>query len=139
MAGAKCYHEAIQIQDYLQRFRYLKTKTAMIGDMTFGGHRSLNQTLYQSPEWRKIRRQVIIRDDGCDLAHPDHPIGGRIVIHHIDPITIEDILERSYKVFDMDNLITVDFNTHEALHFGDENLLPKGYVERTPNDTCPWK
>lgn len=138
MSTTKSYQELITIPDFKRRFLYLKEKTGTIGDLTFGGRRQLNQTLYRSPEWKRIRREIIIRDNGCDLAHPDYPIGGRVIIHHIEEITAEDILQRSYKIFDPDNLICVSHNTHEAIHFGDEHLLPKEFVERKPGDTCLW-
>jgi hypothetical protein len=92
------------------------------------------------PEWRRIRNIVIDRDNGCDLAHADHEIRGRAAyIHHINPITIKDIQNRSPLVLDPNNLITTSFNTHQAIHFGDESLLPHDPVERRPGDTCPWK
>ena len=110
-----------------------------MGARTFGSERILNQVLYTSPEWKRVRRQVILRDNGCDLGSEGHDIrGDRIIVHHINPITVQDILNRDPKVFDMDNLISTSHNTHEAIHFGDENLLPKQFVERKPGDTCPW-
>ena len=134
----KTYQGLLSIQDFVDRFEYLKVPGS-IGDPTFGGHRYLNQQLYQSPEWKRVRREVIIRDDGCDLAHPDYPIYGNVLIHHIDPITIDDILHRHPKVFDLDNLVCVSFCTHNAIHYGDSNLLPPVFTERTKNDTCPWR
>lgn len=134
----KRYSKAILIPNLEDRYEYLKIGGS-VGHATFGGHRYLNQTLYKSEEWKSTRREVIIRDNGCDLAHPDYPIQGLILIHHIEPITIEDILERKPCVFDLDNLICTSLNTHNAIHYGDSNLLPKIFVERTKNDTCPWR
>lgn len=134
----KMYKELIDIPNFLDRFQYLKV-SGRVGDRTFGGSRYLNQQLYRSPEWKRVRRDVILRDNGCDLAHPDHPIDGQVYIHHIEPITVEDIAERRSKVFDADNLVCVSFQTHNAIHYGDESLLPKEYVERRKNDTCPWR
>lgn len=135
----RSYEELIKIPDFLDRFRYLNL-TGRVGETTFGGHRQLNQALYKMPEWRRLRNIVIDRDNGCDLAHADHEIRGRAAyIHHINPITIEDIQNRNPLVLDPNNLITTSFNTHQAIHFGDESLLPHDPVERRPGDTCPWK
>lgn len=135
----KCYSELIRIPTFEERVRYLQTNST-VSETTFGGHRPLNQYLYRCPEWRDIRLKVCIRDNGCDLAHPDHPIfGERMIIHHIEPITIEDILDRSPRVFDLENLITTRHVTHLAIHYSNVDLLPSSIVERRPNDTCPWK
>lgn len=134
----RTYTLAIGIPSFEDRFEYLKMDGS-VGIQTFGGHRYLNQKLYQSEEWRRVRRDVIVRDNGCDLAHPDHPIYGKILIHHLEPITADDILSRRSCVFDMDNLICISYETHNALHYGNSETLPKPYVERTKNDTCPWR
>lgn len=135
----KSYRDLMEIPDFEERFRYLQLN-GYVGDTTFGGHRSLNQMLYRNPDWRSIRNKVILRDNGCDLAHPDFEIRGQApYVHHINPITIEDILEQRRKVFDLNNLITVSFQTHQAIHYGTEDMLPKLPVERKPGDTCPWK
>lgn len=133
----RSYAEALRYPDFESRFNYLKLDGA-VAHSTFGGHRWLNQALYQSDEWKRIRRQVVLRDDGCDLAVPDLRIYGKILVHHIDPITKDDILNRSPKVFDLDNLITVSFETHNALHYGDYSLVSKDVMIRRPNDTSPW-
>lgn len=133
----RTYTGAIDYHDFEHRFNYLKLNGA-VAHSTFGGHRYLNQALYQSDEWRRVRRQVILRDDGCDLAIPDRPIYSKILVHHINPIRVEDILNRSPIVFDLDNLITVSFETHNALHYGDYSLVEKDVVVRRPNDTSPW-
>ena len=137
----KRYSELIEIPDFIERFRYLRLGGS-VGKETFGCHRYLNQVLYNSGEWRSFRRQVLIRDLGCDLAHAEKhiPNGIRPLIHHIEPLTIEDIIKRSPKVFDLENVITTTFETHQAIHYGDEKLLTVSeFAVRSPNDTCPWK
>ena len=135
----KCYSDVIKIPSYIGRYRYLKLD-GKVGAITFGNERYINQVLYNSPEWKKVRRDVIIRDAGCDLAFTGLPIDNYIFIHHINPITAEDILERRPCVFDMDNLICVTKRTHNAIHYGDESLLIiDDIVERYPNDTAPWR
>lgn len=135
----KSYSELIKIDSFEERFKYLSL-VGIVGETTFGGHRYLNQILYQTDKWKKdTRREVILRDNGCDLAHEDYPIQGSIYIHHINPITIDDILEERPCVFDLENLISTSFRTHNAIHYGTEDLLLKGFVERKKNDTCPWR
>lgn len=135
----RTYSELIQCKSFKDRFYYLKLN-GQVGEATFGSHRYLNQLLYKMPDWRSVRRKVIIRDNGCDLGDPDFPINGQsIFVHHMNPITVDDVLHRDRKVFDPDFLITVSFDTHQAIHYGDENLLPKLPNIRMPNDTCPWR
>lgn len=135
----KTYEELITIPSFEDRFLYLKLN-GRVGSATFGSHRYLNQLLYRMSDWRSIRNQVIIRDSGCDLAHPDYELTNQpAFIHHINPITIDDILERHKCVFDMNNLITCSFRTHQAIHYSNEDMLPSLPIERQPNDTCPWK
>lgn len=135
----KTYSELITIERFKDRFEYLKIGND-VGKKTFGGHRYLNQYLYNCREWKSIRQKVVIRDWGCDLAHKDHPISGKMVlVHHINPITIEDILNRNPCVFDLENLISTEFNTHNAIHYGDASLLPEKFIERKKDDTCPWR
>ncbi len=131
------YSELIQIPTFIDRFRYLKL-SASVGEETYGWDRYLNQTLYKSKEWRETRERIIIRDDGCDLAHPDYLIGGRILIHHLNPITKRDILDRNPLIFDPENLVCISHITHEAVHYGSEDLLMKDPVERMPGDTKLW-
>lgn len=139
MIACKTYSECIALQTFEERFRYLRLN-GRVGDLTFGSNRYLNQLFYNSPEWKDIRRQVIIRDNGCDLAIPDRSIGRGLYIHHLNPITVEQVVNRDPAVFDLENLICVSFDTHQAIHFGDENMLiPTKPNERKPNDTCPWK
>lgn len=134
----KQYSDVILIPSFEDRFSFLKLD-GVVCETTFGGFRWLNQELYRSPEWKRIRRKIIIRDEGRDLAHPDRLITGNILIHHINPITIDDIKRRSSKVFDPENLICVSYQTHMAIHYGDSNHLIQDYKERTKNDTCPWR
>ena len=134
----RTYSQVILLPNFNARFEYLKLN-GIVSEITFGNHRYLNQSLYASYDWKRVRRKVIIRDDACDLADPERPIVGRVLIHHIEPITIDDILEHRKCVFDMDNLICVSFDTHNALHYSDANLLPKPYISRSINDTCPWR
>ena len=133
----KSYSELMKIETYEERFNYLKL-TSQVGIETFGFNRYLNQALYQSPEWRKIRRSIILRDSGCDMAFLDYPVS-KAVIHHINPITPEQIESRDFMVFNEENLITVSFATHNAIHYGDVDLLPKLPVERQPGDTLLWR
>lgn len=134
----RTYTELITIPTFEERFRYLKLD-GVVGQSTFGYDRYLNQVLYHSDEWRRFRRDIIVRDNGCDLACDGFDIQIRALIHHIDPITVEDVLNRHPKVFDPDNVITTTYNTHRAIHYGDESLLIIAPIIRTPNDTCPWK
>lgn len=135
---SRSYAELITIPSFEERYQYLKLDGS-VGDATFGSDRYLNQIFYKSDEWKKVRRNVIIRDNGCDLAYDEFEIHGIIIIHHINPITKEDILNRSPKLFDMNNLVVTSINTHKAIHYGTEELLPKQLIERKPNDTCPWR
>lgn len=134
----KTYSELITIPTFEERFQYLQLKGS-VGKDTFGYDRYLNQVLYSSPEWKRLRNQIIIRDGACDLACEGYDIHGRILIHHLNPITVDDVLARSRKVFDPDNLVCVTHNTHNAIHYGDANLLVTGPIIRTKNDTCPWR
>lgn len=134
----KTYSELISLPTFKERFEYLKIG-GTVGKETFGYDRYLNQILYRSDEWRKFRRNIIIRDNGKDLACDDYDIFGKVLVHHIDPITVEDVLNRHPKIFDPENVISTSLNTHNAIHYGDENLLILEPIERTMNDTCPWK
>ena len=134
----KSYRNLILLPTILDRFEYLRIK-ANVGDSTFGFDRFINQDFYQSREWRQVRMKVIARDEGCDLGVPEYPIGGKVIIHHINPITAEDIENASDLLFDLDNLICVSESTHNAIHFGDETLLPAESIIRMPGDTCPWR
>lgn len=128
----------LELPTFEARFEYLKLEGA-VGARTFGGDRYLNQLFYHDAKWQSVRRQILERDRYCDLACPEYELASRLLIHHIEPISKEDILNRSEKLFDPENLVTVSYNTHQAIHYGTAALLPKGPVERKPNDTCPWR
>ena len=138
----KSYSELVRIPDFLGRFRYLKLG-GVVGKETFGYDRYINQMFYKLPLWRAARRKAMLRDnDGdhiCDLGVDGYAIVGNVLVHHINPITIDDILNRDPQLFNLENLICVSHKTHEAIHYGDENLLPEEPIERLPNDTCPWR
>lgn len=134
----RTYSELVSLPSYLDRYKYLKIGSK-VGVATFGFNRYLNQSFYQSSAWKRVRDQVIIRDDGCDLAHSDYPIAGRIYIHHLNPIQIDDLEDFNPDVLDLNNLVCVSFDTHQAIHYGDESLLPKDPIERFENDQIPWR
>jgi hypothetical protein len=134
----KTYSELITIPTFIERFRYLKIG-GKVGRDTFSHDRYLNQVLYRSSEWRHFRRDIILRDNGMDLACDGYELVGSIIVHHIDPITIDDVLRRDPKIFDPENVVSTWLRTHNAIHYGDESLLNLPPVERRPNDTCPWK
>lgn len=134
----RSYTELISLPSFQERFDYLKL-SAKIGDSTFGFERYLNQIFYGSQEWKAFRRDMIIRDNGCDLALEGYDIGDRIEVHHINPITIEMIERNDPLLMDPENVVCTSSRTHKAIHYGDENLLRKMEpVVRRPNDTCPW-
>lgn len=134
----RTYSELVSLPSYLDRYKYLKIGSK-VGVATFGFNRYLNQSFYQSSAWKRARDQVIIRDGGCDLAHADYPIAGRIYIHHLNPIQIDDLEDFNPDVLDPNNLVCVSFDTHQAIHYGDESLLPKDPIERFENDQIPWR
>lgn len=134
----RTYEELIQIPTFLERFRYLQLN-GFVGKATFGYDRWLNQKFYSSSEWRRVRRDVILRDKGCDLSCPGFEIGGSVYIHHMNPILSDDLLKRTDLILNPNYLITVSFDTHQAIHYGNTELLPSEPVERQPNDTCPWR
>lgn len=135
----RTYSEMILLPTFIERFRYLQIG-GKVGTETFGYDRYLNQTLYRTAEWKRFRREVIIRDNGCDLGCDGYDIvGQKILVHHINPISVEDVLLRDQKVFDPENVISTTLNTHNAIHYSDESLLVTEPIERKPNDTCPWR
>lgn len=138
MTHTRSYSELITIKDFYERLEYLRLK-GRVSEATFGGHRYLNQVLYSSRDWKDIRRRVILRDNGCDLAHEDYPINGTVYIHHLEPLTIDDIKERSAKIFDLNNLVSVSFDTHNVIHYGTEPTKDLVWKPRTENDTIPWR
>ncbi len=134
----RTYSELSKLKTFEERYRYLRLN-GKVGEETFGFDRWLNQRFYKDPEWLSIRDKVIIRDNGCDLGIKDRKITGRIIVHHMNPITKEDILRRSDFLLNPDYLICTVKNTHDAIHYGDDSLLINEFVERSRNDTCPWK
>ena len=133
------FSELSKLKTFKERYEYLRIKSQAIGEETFGYERCLNQTFYRSPEWKRVRNLVILRDGGCDMGLEGFPIGGRIYIHHINPILPEYIRNRDDLLMNMDNLVCVSFDTHQAIHWGSEIFVQNGPVERRPNDTCPWR
>lgn len=138
MTIIKTYSELIALPTFEERYRYLRLRGS-VGEDTFGFDRYLNQKFYRSIEWRRVRDQVIIRDNGCDLGIEDRLIPGKVLIHHMNPITEKDIVNVTDILLNPEYLICVSHTTHNAIHFGDENLLIPELVVRTPYDTCPWK
>ena len=138
MKNIKTYSELITIPTFEERFEYLKLD-GQVGVETFGFNRYLNQAFYKSDEWLSTRDYVITRDNGCDLGMEGYEIYGRILIHHINPITKDHIIQRSRNLLDPENLITTVKRTHDAIHYGDSNLLMRAPIERRKNDTCPWR
>lgn len=138
MKSMRNYEELSHISDFNERFEYLKLD-GVIGDSTFGFDRYINQRFYRSKEWLSVRDFVIVRDEGMDMGAPDHPINGRILVHHMNPISIKDISDATEFLLNPEYLICVSHNTHNAIHYGDSSLLSGGIFERRPNDTCPWR
>ena len=134
----RCYSDLRQIDSFKERYLYLKLH-GKVGEETFGYDRWVNQELYKSQKWRRTRRDVIIRDNGCDLGVDGYELDNYIMVHHINPITLEDIEEERDIIFDPDNLICCSSRTHQAIHYGDESLLPKEPIIRKPGDTCLWR
>lgn len=134
----KRYSELIALPTFQERFEYLKL-VGNVGIETFGFDRYLNQTFYKSPEWKTIRDKVIIRDNGCDLGIPGHEIFGKIYIHHMNPILQEDILDRNPDLMNPEFLICTSHKTHNAIHYGTEDILVVEPIIRSKNDMCPWK
>ena len=134
----RTYSELILLPTFEERFKYLQLN-GRVGDDTFSFDRYINQNFYKSADWKRIRDQIIIRDNGCDLALEGYEIYGRILIHHMNPITVKDVELSTEYLMNPEYLICVTHNTHNAIHYGDEKLLMKGPVVRTKNDTCPWK
>lgn len=135
----RSYSELIQLSTFEERFKYLKLR-GVVANETFGFDRYLNQRFYKSPEWRRVRDQVIIRDNGCDLGIPGHEIYGNIIIHHMNPMSIEDIEQHPEILLNPEYLVCVSLETHNAIHYGDDSILEKNViVERQPGDTTPWR
>ena len=135
----RTYSELIALPTFEERFQYLKLDQR-IGEDTFGFDRYLNQRFYRSEEWKQVRNEVIVRDNGCDLAIPDREIFGRIIVHHMNPISLDDIDGNEKYILDPEYLITTFKTTHDAIHFGDESILLESEPTiRAQNDTCPWR
>ena len=136
MKKIRCYRDLRHILSIQDRYEYLRIG-GKIGSSTFGFDRYLNQAFYLSREWRDARRAVILRDNGCDMGVSGYEIG--IVVHHMNPITVDDITDRNPDIFNPEYLICVSDRTHKAIHYGDSSLLPKDPIKRKPGDTCPWR
>lgn len=134
---SRSYQELLSYETFEERFRYLSLG-GEVGADTFGFDRYLNQSFYASREWKRIRQQVIARDEGRDLALPGHEIYDRIYVHHMNPMTPDDIKHGNDDILDPDFLICVTHQTHNAIHYGDERALPRPFVERRPGDTKLW-
>lgn len=138
MSIIKRYSELVKLTTFKERYEYLRLN-GVVGKETFGFDRYMNQAFYKSPEWKRVRDIVIIRDSGCDLGIVGHEIYGKIIIHHMNPILPEDIRDRNDILLDPEYLITTVNDTHLAIHYGDDNMLLKEPVERFPGDTCLWR
>lgn len=134
----RTYSELIKLQTFEERFNYLRLGRC-VGKETFGFDRYINQQFYRSTEWKRVRNLVILRDNGCDLGVKDRPIYERILIHHMNPVAIEDIQNGTDFLLNPEYLISTTHSTHNAIHYGDTNLLSRDPIERRPGDTCPWK
>lgn len=135
----RTYSELIKIPTFVDRVKYLKMRTQRVGEDTFGHDRWLNQKFYRSKEWQDLRQEIFIRDLGYDLAMEGFPLNDRATIHHLNPITKYDLVNRTKYLLDPEYLISVNHATHNAIHYSDESILFTGIEERTPNDTCPWR
>lgn len=138
MRTIRTYSELIALPTFEERYDYLRLG-GKVGEETFGFDRWINQKFYKDPEWLAVRDKVIIRDEGCDLATPGREIYGRILVHHMNPITMDDIMQRTEFLLNPEYLICTIKSTHDAIHYGDRTLLATGPVQRSRNDTCPWK
>lgn len=134
----KTYSELIRFKTLEERYRYLRIG-GRIGEETFGFDRWMNQAFYKDPRWRDIRDEVITRDNGCDLGLEGYDIHGKIFVHHMNPVTKDDILHNFDSLLNPEFLISTSKRTHDAIHYGNEDLLPQSPIVRTRNDTCPWK
>lgn len=138
MPAIKTYAELIRIPSFKERFEYLRLD-GRVAEETFGFDRYLNQKFYTSTEWKKFRRDIILRDDGCDMAFKDAHITGRIIIHHLNPIKPEDLDDGAVMLLDPNNVVCVSNDTHNAIHFGVEDIIRSEYEPRRPGDTIPWR
>lgn len=135
----RSYSDLLKLPTLEERYRYLRNCNH-VGDQTLHGYRTLYLRFLKSRDWLEFRNGIILRDNGCDLAHPDYPIFGRVIIHHINSVTIEDLVSKNVnKLLNPENVVCVSHNMHLAIDYGDESFLPKPPIVRTPNDTCPWR
>lgn len=134
----RTYSELVKLPTFLERFNYLKIG-GRVAEETFGFERYLNQRFYNTPEWKRVRSEIIVRDLGCDLGIEDREIHGRIIIHHLNPITVDAIRLKVDDILDPEFLICCAYTTHQAIHYGSEDLLVLDPIERKPFDTCPWR
>ena len=132
------YRELRRLPTFMKRYEYLRL-AGLVGESTFGFDRYLNQLLYTSERWKKLRNEIIVRDNGCDLGVEGYDLHEKIIVHHMNPLTIDDVTNVSDDIFNPEYLICVSQRTHNAIHYGDASLLPQVPIERTPYDTCPWK
>ncbi len=135
----RTYSELIKIPTFEERVKYLKIRQQRVGEDTFGYDRWLNQAFYRSQEWKDLRREIFIRDHGYDLAMEGFPLNDKAIIHHLNPITKYDLVNRTKYLLDPEYLVSVNLLTHNAIHYSDETILFTGIKERQPNDTCPWR
>lgn len=133
----RTYSELRRLHTFEERYRYLSLR-GVVGDKTFGFERFINQEFYRSREWRQLRHHVIARDNGCDLGIEGHEVFDRIIVHHINPMQVADIVHGDESILDPEFLISTTHRTHNAIHYGDESLLPKVHVDRRPGDTKLW-
>ena len=138
MERNRTYSELITLPTFEERYRYLQLKGS-VGEETFGFDRYINQKFYNSQEWKNTRDYIIVRDQGCDLGIEGYEIHGRIYIHHMNPVLLKDVMYRTEYLTNPEYLITTTHSTHNAIHYGDENLLIKTPIARSKNDTCPWR
>lgn len=134
----RTYSELMKLTSFKDRYEYLRLD-GKVGESTFGFDRYLNQILYRSQRWKRIRDKIIIRDQGCDLGIEGYEIGGRIIIHHMNPLLVKDIVDETEFLLNPEYLISTSHDTHNAIHYGDESLLVSEPIIRTKHDTCPWR
>lgn len=138
MTRIRVYSELRRLNTFEERYRYLALRSN-VGDSTFGFDRYINQQFYRSRQWRQLRDQIIVRDDGCDLGVPGFEIFDRIIIHHMNPMTVADLVDGDDSILNPEYLICVTHRTHNAIHYGDESQLPRKIIQRRPGDTLLWR
>ena len=138
MQKIRCFHDLRSLGSIFDRYEYLRIG-GKIGESTFGFDRYLNQEFYRSREWRDARRAVILRDNGCDMGVCGYEVDKGLIVHHMNPITIDDVINKNPDIFDPEYLVCVSDRTHRAIHYGDVSLLPRGPIHRHAGDTCLWR